>query len=90
MRDLLGDDAGVQGIDVFVLGSHVHSRDANTVHFAIVELDSLLCFRPEVVVEKSDGQEVGSLGALERGAHLDHPVDHLRAVVIADLVRRKR
>jgi hypothetical protein len=38
----------------------------------------------EIAIEQGDSQEPGAVSAGEGGANLDHPVDHLRAVVICD------
>lgn len=42
--------------------------------------------RPDEVVEDRDGEEVGPCRTLEGSCDLDHPVDHLRAVLLADVV----
>ena len=46
--------------------------------------------RPDEVVEDGDGEEVGPYSTLERSCDLDHPVDHLRAVLLADVVGVER
>ena len=46
--------------------------------------DALLSAK--ILIKDSDGQEVGADRALERSRDLNHPVDHLGAVLFADVV----
>jgi len=50
---------------------------------------SYALLRAKVLVKNSDGQEVGANCALERGRNLNHPVDHLGAVLLAHVVSVK-
>jgi hypothetical protein len=40
----------------------------------------------KILIKDSDGQEVGADRALERSRDLNHPVDHLGAVLFANVV----
>ena len=72
----------MERVDVFILGSQVHGTDADRVDVGVLH-DFRALELAEVLVEDGHGEEVGADGALEGGGHLDHPVDHLGAVLLA-------
>ena len=85
MRDLLGDDLGVQRVDVLVLRSEIHCSNSNLMHIRVLH-DFLALHGAEVVVKDGHSKEIRPDGALEGGSDFNHPVHHLRAILLADVV----
>ena len=85
MRDLLRDDLGVQRVDVLVLRSEVHCANADLMHIRVLH-DFLALHGAEVVVKDGHSEEVRPDGALEGGSDFNHPVYHLCAILLADVV----
>lgn len=85
MGDFLRDDLRVQRVDVLVLRSKVHRANADLMHIRVLQ-DFLALHGAEVVVKDGHGKEVRPDGALEGGSDFNHPVHHLRAVLLADVV----
>ena len=75
----------MQRVNVLVLRRQVHRTDAYRVYIRVLEHRPTL-LSPDEVVEDGDGEEVGPYSTLEGSCDLDHPVDHLRAVLLADVV----
>lgn len=90
VSDLLRDHLRVEREDVLVLASKVHGSDAERVDVLVLETSAVVVSSDEVLVEESDSQEVSSRLALEARGDLDHPVSHLGAELLRDLVALER
>ena len=87
--DLLRDDTGVERVDVLVFWGEVHCSNSNSVYIWIFhDFDTLL--GSEVLIEECNGEEIGANSTLEGCSNLNHPVDHLSPVLLANLVFAER
>lgn len=84
--DLLRHYLRVKWEHVFVLGGQVHGGDSHQVDLLVLADDAVVQRRDQVLVEDGYRQKVSSWLALEASAYLDHPVGHLRAVLLRYLV----
>ena len=90
VSNLLRDDLRVEREDVLVLAGKVHGSDAENVDVLVLELSAVVVSSDEVLVEESDGQEVSSGLALEARGDFNHPVCHLGAELLRNLVALER
>ena len=79
----------MQRVDVLILARQVHCPDSHLMHVRVLK-HFLPLHAAKVVVKDCNCEEVGPRRALERRRHFDHPINHLGAVLFANIVRVKR
>ena len=86
MSDLFSNNLGVKWVNILILGSHVKHSYSKGMNILILEDNTVLVAGNEVLVQDSNCQKVGSLAELERGANLNHPVDHFSPILFGHVV----
>ena len=78
----------MQRIYIFVLACQVHCAHSYLMDIGVLH-DSFALLHSDVAIEDCYGEEVSPCGTFEGSRDFDHPIDHLGAILLANIVRVK-